>query len=91
MLCESCHQKEALVHITEIDGESCDWTAPAVRWHFCEACGTEYQQEFLRHLEHSPSCYHQGMSKQELEQATREHRDQTKRHMAAWVSGKQSE
>jgi protein-arginine kinase activator protein McsA len=91
MLCEKCHQEEALVHITEKDGPGLSEATPTVRWHFCEPCGEEYQREVHRFLEHSSPRYQQGMSKQERAQATQEFRDLMRRHMADWVSGRQSE
>ena len=91
MLCEKCHQKEALVHITEMDGRTRDEGTPTVQWHFCEPCGEEYQCEMQRFFEHSPLHHHQGMSKEERGRATEELRDHMKRHMAAWVAGREPE
>ena len=91
MLCEKCHHNEALVHITEMDAQTADAAASTVTWHFCEACGEEYQREFQRFFDESPPLHHQGMSKQEMARATQEFRAQIRSHMAAWVSGRQQE
>lgn len=87
MLCEKCHQEDALVHITEIEGAGRSEAAPIVRWNFCQACGHEYQREVQRFLELS-SPHHEGISKGGSAQPMQECREQMRRHMADWVTGR---
>ncbi len=88
MLCEKCHQEDALVHITEIEGAGRDEAAPIVKRDFCEACGQEYQREIRRFLELCSPCLHEGMSKEQRAQAMQEFRDRMRGHMADWVAGR---
>jgi protein-arginine kinase activator protein McsA len=37
MLCERCHEREALVHVTSINGDSGEMT----KHNYCEACATD--------------------------------------------------
>jgi hypothetical protein len=59
-----------------------------VEWHFCEACDQEYQFEVQHYLEMNSPSLEAGMSKPERAKAIQLFRDEMKRHMEDWNSGR---